>query len=157
MSNIVKRVWKDLISQPLFQLNDHLWVAWHVQHDYVAGSDVFFHVHWLSDGADVTHAVAWQFTYFHAKGHNQAAFALGGAGTVVTASQVSGGQYRHMITETAAVTISGLEPDSVIQCEVKRVANGGVDSADNIFGFQSDLHYEADVIGTPNRTPPFYT
>lgn len=179
MSHLVKRVWRDLIcpfqvppsgasiptvtqigsspiSQPLFQLNDHLWVAWHVQHDYVLGSDVYFHVHWLADGTNVN-TVKWQFTYYHAKGHNQASFSLGGAGTVVTATQASGGQYRHMITETAAVTISGLEPDSVIQCEVKRVTNGGTDNTDGIFGFQADLHYEADVIGTPNRTPNFYT
>lgn len=39
----------------------------------------------------------------------------------------------------------------------KRVTNGGTDNTDGIFGFQADLHYEADVIGTPNRTPNFYT
>jgi hypothetical protein len=37
---------------------------------------------------------------------------------------------------------------------VKRV---WTDNTDGIFGFQADLHYEADVIGTPNRTPNFYT
>lgn len=177
MSNIVKRVWKDLIcpfqvpaagatipvvtqidasaiSMPLFQVNDQLWVSWHMQHDYVLGSDVFFHVHWLATGTNVQ-PVKWQFTYYHAKGHDQASFAFGG-GTVVSAQQASSAQYRHMITETAAVTISGLEPDSAILCEVKRVTNGGTDNTDNVFAFQGDLHYEADVIGTKNRTPPFY-
>src|SRR5512147_3014592 len=106
MSNVHQRVWRDLlvplvppasglsiptvtqiggsvISMPLWAINDQMWVAWHVQHDYVLGTDVYFHVHWLADGTNAQ-TVKWQFSYFHAKGHDQAAFGLGGAATVIS-------------------------------------------------------------------------
>lgn len=179
MSNVHQRVWRDLlvplvppasgltiptvtqvagsvISMPLWAIDDRMWVAWHVQHDYVVGTGVHFHVHWLADGTSAN-SVRWQFSYFHAKGHGQAAFGFSGAASVLTVDQASAAQYQHMIAESAAVAISGLEPDSVILCEVRRVANGGTDNTDNVFGFQADLHYQADAIGTKNRTPNFYS
>lgn len=152
---VVTQIASSAISAPLWALNDQMWVFWHIQHDYALGTDIHFHVHWLADGTNVN-TVKWQFTYYHAKGHGQAAFALGGGGTVVSATQASAGQYYHMIAETAGVSIAGLEPDSVIACEIKRVTNGGTDNTDNIFGFQADLHYLASEIGTRNKSPNFY-
>lgn len=152
---VVTQIAASAISMPLWQLDDELWVAWHIQHDYAIGTDVYMHVHWLADGTNVN-TVRWEFTYYHAKGHGQAAFALGGAGTTVTATQASAGQYFHMIAETAAVTVSGLEPDSVILSRIRRITNGGTDNTDGIFGFQADLHYQAARVGTKNRTPDFY-
>lgn len=153
---VVTQVASSAISLPLWAIDDRLWVPWHIQHDYALGTDIFMHMHWLADGTNVN-TVRWQFSYYHAKGHNQASFALGGAATVVTATQASGGQYRHMITETAAVTIAALEPDSMVLCEIRRITNGGTDNSDNIFGFMADLHYQAAVLGTKNRVPNFYT
>jgi hypothetical protein len=152
----VSQVGSSPVSMPKFDINDHAFVSWHIPHKYALNTDVYFHMHWLSAGVDVTRAVKWQFTYYHAKGHNQAAFALGGAGTVISAQEVSGGQYRHMITETTAITIAGLEPDSVVLCEIKRITNGGTDNTDDIFGFQADIHHQCDALGTKNRAPDFY-
>ena len=145
------------ISMPKFNVGDLVWVSWHIQHDYDPGTDVYFHMHWLPDGTN-TKPVRWEFTYYHAKGHDQAAFPLGGGGTVVTATQAPPGvAFQHMITETAAITITGLETDSMVLCRIRRVANGGTENTAGIFGFQADLHYQMGVGGTLNRSPGFYT
>lgn len=145
------------ISMPLWQINDQMWVAWHMQHDYALSTPVYFHVHWLVDGVS-TNTVKWEFNYYHAKGHNQAAFPLGGAGTIITAEQAaSGTAFKHMITETSGVTITALEPDSVILARIRRITNGGTDNPNNVFGFMTDLHYQANTPGTKNRSPNFYT
>jgi hypothetical protein len=138
-------------------VNDQLWTSWHINHDYKVGTDIHFHMHWFADGTN-TAVVKWEWTFAHARGHNQEAFPLGGAGTVITAQEAAQGtQYRHMITESVAVTVPNLEPDSMILARLRRVTNGGTDNANVICGFQSDLHYQADTPGTKNRTPNFYT
>jgi hypothetical protein len=145
---------------PQWAVNDQTWVQWHINHDYVPGSSIYFHFHWTTDGTS-TNTTKWQFTYYHARGHQQEAFspALNGAGTVVTVTQAAQGTaYYHMVAETAAVTIANLEPDSIILCEIKRITNGGTDNADRVFGLMgqsADLHYLSSRPGTKNRAFPF--
>lgn len=154
---VLTTVGSSVIRHPAWAINDQLWTDWHIQHDYAPGTDVYFHMHWHSSGTN-TAVVVWEFTYYHARGNNQDNFAFGGAGTVVTASQAAHGTaYRHMITETAAITIANLEPDSMLCTRIRRITNGGTDNADTIFGFQADLHYQALSIGTKNRVPNFYS
>jgi hypothetical protein len=142
---------------PAWALNDQLWTSWHINHDYKLGTAIHFHMHWFADGTN-TAVVKWEWTFAHARGHNQEAFPLGGAGTVVTAQEAAQGtQYRHMITESVAVVVPDLEPDSMILARIRRVTNGGVDNVNLICGTQSDIHYQADTPGTKNRTPNFYT
>lgn len=148
-----------VIRHPAWAINDQLWTNWHIQHDYDANNptDVYMHMHWHTNGTS-TNTVKWEFTYYHAKGNNQANFDFDGAGTVVTCEQAAHGTaYRHMITETAAITVAGLEPDSMLCTRIRRIANGGTDNADTVFGFQADLHYQASSVGTKNRAPNFYT
>lgn len=154
---VLTLVGASVIRHPAWAINDQLWTDWHIQHDYAPSTDVFFHMHWHTSGTS-TAVVVWEFTYYHAKGNNQGNFAFGGAGTVVLASEAAHGTaYRHMITETAAITIAGLEPDSMLCTRIRRITNGGVDNADTVFGFQADLHYQALSIGTKNRFVPFYS
>lgn len=132
------------------------YVCWHIDHDYAPGTSVYFHVHWHADGTS-TAAVTWEFTYYHARGHNQDNFAFGGAGTTITASQSQpGSAHRHMITETAAVSIPTLEPDSIIACRIRRVTNGGADNSDPIYAAVADVHYQTTDASTMRRSPPFY-
>lgn len=154
---VLTAVGSGVIRHPAWAVGDQLWTDWHIQHDYAPSTDVYFHMHWHTSGTS-TAAVVWEFTYYHAKGNNQGNFAFAGAGTVVLASEAAHGTaYRHMITETAAITIPGLEPDSMLCTRIRRITNGGADNADIIFGFQADLHYQALSIGTKNRFVPFYT
>lgn len=154
---VLTAVGSGVIRHPAWAINDQLWTDWHIQHDYAPGTDVFMHMHWHTSGTS-TAIVKWEFTFYHAKGNNQGNFAFAGAGTVATCQEAAHGTaFRHMITETAAITVSGLEPDSILATRIRRVTNGGTDNADTIFGFQTDLHYQALSIGTKNRTPNFYT
>ena len=128
-----------------FGLSDKCWMSFHMPHDYVLGSDIYFHAHWLADGAD-TNSVKWEFTYSYAHGHDQAAFVLG-TPDVITAEQTMqnpGIQYRHYVTETIAVTIADCEPDGIIEVAIGRITNGGTNNGDNIFLLTCDVHYESN-------------
>ena len=153
---VLTAVGSGVIRHPAWAINDQLWTDWHIQHDYTPGTDVHMHMHWHTSGTS-TAIVTWEFTFYHAKGNNQGNFDFDGAGTVITCQEAAHGTaYRHMITETAAITVAGLEPDSMLCTRIRRITNGGVDNADTIFGFQADLHYQATSIGTKNRFVPFY-
>ena len=152
--------WTQIGSGPFsayaFALNDVCWMAFHVPHDIVPNTDIHLHTHWLSDGTD-TEAVRWEYTYTYAKGFNQAAFDT--TGTTVTAEEAaSGTAYQHMVTETAAITISGLsEPDGIVYVRIRRVTNGGTDNTDTIFMLTSDVHYQSTDQSTFGKAPNFYT
>lgn len=151
--------WAQIGSSPFyaysFNVNDFVWFIFHVPHDIVPGFPVFFHTHWITDGTS-TAAVVLEYTYTYAKGFNQANF--DSVGTVVTASQAAAGTaYRHMVTETAAVNISGLtEPDGIIYVRCRRITNGGTDNADGVFMLTSDVHHQSTNTATLNKAPDFY-
>ena len=140
-----------------FDISDWMQFDYHIQHDFVAGSPLYLHVHWLADG---THAstVKWQIDFAVAKGHGQSAFPLASP-TTVTMELASTAQYQHMITEVAdpGLISDELEPDSVVMAVVTRITNGGTDNTDDIFMTMSDLHYRSTSITTKNKVPNFYT
>ena len=139
-----------------FDVNDVCWINFHMPHDYVPGTDIHFHVHWLANGTNVN-TVKWQFTFAYADGFGNGTFPLT-TPTVVTAEEAgSGTAYDHMITETAAVTIAGLEVDGIIKCKITRITNGGTDNTDGIFLQLSDIHYQSTNLPTKNKAPDFYT
>ena len=146
----------------LFAVNDVCWISFHIPHDYVTDIDgagtvspIYLHTHWFPDGTD-TNTVKWQYEYAYANGHNQEAFDF--AGTTVTSEQAPPGtQYQHMVTETAAISVSGMEPDGILYVKMTRITNGGTDNSDNIFVLTLDVHYQSTNIGTKNRSPGFYT
>jgi hypothetical protein len=138
-----------------FAINDECWATFHVDHDYKPGTGVYLHVHWTSDNTS-TNTVRWEFTYTIAKGHNQSNFNL--TGTVVTATGTPHGTaWRHYVTETAEITSSEIEPDSLIHVRIKRITNGGTDNTNGIFCLKTDAHYFADRLATPNKSPDFYS
>jgi hypothetical protein len=139
-----------------FAVSDEVWIHYHIPHDYVKGTPVYFHAHWLPNGTN-TNSVKWQWEYSYAQGHNQAAFNLGSSTTITAEQTVGGTQYQHYITETAAETIADMEPDGIIMAHVSRITNGGTDNTDGIFLLLSDIHYKSSGLPTPNRAPNFYT
>ena len=138
-----------------FAVGDELWMNFHLPHDYILGTDIFFHVHWLPDGTNAN-SVKWQFEYAYAKGHNQAAYNIGSTTTVTAEQTVGGTQYQHYVTETTAQTITGLEPDGMIMVHISRITNSGFDNTAGIFMQTADVHYLSNNLGTINRSPDFY-
>lgn len=151
--------WAQIGASPFFAykfaIGDMAWFAFHIPHDIVPGADIHFHAHWITDGTS-TAPVKWEWTYAYAKGFNQGNFNING--TVVAAEEAAADSaYRHMVTETAAVSIPGLtEPDGIIYVRLRRVTNGATDNANGIFLLTSDIHYQTTDASTYGKAPNFY-
>ena len=137
-----------------FAVNDECWIPYHVPHNYVPGTDIYFHVHYIKDGTNVQ-PVKWEFNYIHAKGHQQQAFTM--AGTTVTVEQTpEAAAWTHQIAETVAQTLTGLEVDSMIYMRMRMITNGATENTDGIYVLTADLHYQSTGKPTLNKAPNFY-
>jgi hypothetical protein len=131
--------------------------VYHIPHDYVPGTDIFFHMHWSNAAATPnTGNVVWGFEYSFAKGFNQEAFP---ATTTVTVTQASPAtRYQHMVAETAAISIPTLEVDGLLLVRAYRDAAAGGDTCtDAVFGHTADIHYQSTNMATKAKAPNFYT
>lgn len=139
----------------MFEVGDYAFVqAFHVNHDVKVGGKAYVHVHWSTDGVD-TALVRWEFQISRALGHNQAYFGAETSYFVQQAGHV--GAWRHMIAEVdIADALTLTEPDELLLVTLRRVTNGAVDNADQVFALTVDFHYESDRDTTPNKAPAFY-
>lgn len=130
--------------------------TWHVPHDMVPGSQLHFHTHFANPAAAPnTGNILWKFEYSFAKGFNQAAFSSTVTVPVLIAG--SGTQLQHMIAETPALTLSGLEVDSLILCRVYRDAADPLDTCtDAVSLLTTDVHYQSTNMSTKGKAAPFY-
>lgn len=138
-----------------FSVGDYVELdPFHVDHDVKPGGQALIHVHWSPNGIN-PQPVRWQFKISRAKGHQQAAF---GVPQTLTVTQTpSGIAWQHMVAEVGEVDALILtEPDELLLVNLYRVANGGTENTDNIFGLTVDFHYQTDRDNTPNRAPDFY-
>jgi len=150
---------------------DEVFTEYHLDHDYVEGTDVFIHCHWAQDTVDTGGTasapgdVKWYFEVTYAKGHQQQAFVANVTTSVVQTA--SGTQYMHNIAEVqlsaasptaAQIDTDDLEPDGLFLCRVYRDAADAADTLDQPpFLLFVDLHYQSSNIGTKNKAPGFYT
>lgn len=133
-----------------------VYVNYHIPHDYVPGTDLYFHTHWANAAAiPNTGNVIWGFEYSYARGHQQQAFA---APTTVTVTQACDAtRYWHHIAETTIVTIPNIEPDGLIMMRVYRDAAAVGDTlTDTAFLLMTDVHYQSTNIATKQKSPNFY-
>lgn len=133
-----------------------VFMTFHVPHDYVPGTDIYFHAHWSNAAATPnTGSVVWGFDYSFAKGFNQAAFP--GLTTITVTQACPATRYQHNIAETAAVTISGMEVDGLILVRAYRKAADAADTCtDAVFLHTIDIHYQSNNMATKNKAPSFY-
>lgn len=138
-----------------FKVNDECWLSFHIPHDYVPGTQLYMHVHWMPSGTD-GNTVKWQFDYTYARGHGQQAFNIGTLTTATALSAAPTLQYQHMVSETVGQTIANCEPDGIVYVHIKRITNGATDNANSIFVLKADVHYQTTGIGTKSKSPNFY-
>jgi hypothetical protein len=135
------------------------WHQSHIQHDFKLGSKVYPHVHWIP-ATSGTGNVVWNVSWTAAKGHGQGAFDFANPTTFQIIQAAPGVAYQHMIAEASeaqAVSISGMEPDTVICWRVWRdPADAGDTYAADVFSNFFDIHYEVDRVATVGRSPNFY-
>lgn len=147
-----------------FSVNDECQHTFHIPHEYVAGTDVFAHIHWSHNSATITTG-APTFTYYasYAKGHNQAAFSADVTGTISENASLT--QYQQMVTEVqlsaatpgaSQIDSDNLEPDGIIMFHTVLTANT-MDGGALPFIHHIDLHFQTTGIGTKSKTPNFYT
>lgn len=181
--------WKDLVSEPHTHgaaLNDpsetavtgsfykaleftnagaasqkEVYISFHIGHDYMMGSRLYPHVHWITNNTDTT-VCRWGFQYSVAKGHQQQAFFTeGGGSTTVYVNQTkSATAYMHHIAEVSdadAIPATNLEPDSVIIMRIFRDSDNAADTfTGSAWVTNVDCHYLADRHATPNKAPAFF-
>lgn len=157
------------IGQYSFALNDLFDSEFHLPHDYLPGSDLYWHLHWSHNGTGITGNVVFTCYATYAKGYNQAAFPAEIAPTITynTVDIATTPQYQHRIDEiqlstpggaAALLNTTNLEVDGVILITTK-VTTLPTITAGNLFVHYADLHYQSNgVMGTKQRTgPAFYT
>lgn len=151
--------WSQIGSGPFygykFAVGDECWMCFHIPHDIVPSSDIHLHTHYLTDGTN-TNSVKWQYVYTYAKGFDQENFSATGT-TITSETTPPGSAYRHMVSETAAITIATLtEPDGLIYVHISRITNGGTNNTDGVFMLTSDVHYQSTGLATKGKAPNFY-
>lgn len=150
-----------------FAVNDEAWMNFHLNHDYVEGTDLYLHFHWSHNSAIVTGgSVTWGADITYSKGHDQAAFSVTVNPTVV--GNASTTQYQHIITEVqisdsspsaTQIDTDNLEIDGLLMVRVYLSANNITSSGavPDPFLHYVDVHYQSSGIGTKQKAPDFYT
>jgi hypothetical protein len=140
------------IKQYKMAIGDSVYMTAHVDHDWLVGSNAFFHVHWSPSGTNAQ-PVWWEVNYTIAKGHQQAAFPA--EDQIILKQTPEGTAWTHQIVEDTA-GFSLVETDSLLLFEVKRITNGATDNTDDIFLLTCDLHYQVGQAATVSRSPDFF-
>ena len=131
-------------------------VAFHINHDYALGTEIFPHVHWTNKVPGETGTVRWGVDLLVAQGHQQDNF-NGVIDTIYIEQAGVGGTLDHMVAESSVGFYDPrLEPDTLVYCRIFRDSGHPNDTAGNVYGLTIDMHYQLDDVGTPSRSPDFY-
>jgi hypothetical protein len=135
---------------------NEVFFVFHVPHDWVPSTAIYFHAHWSNAAAAPnTGNVVWKFDYSFAKGFGQEAFPAIQTAEVTAASPAV--RYTHNVSETAAVTIALMEVDGLILVRGYRDAANVLDTcSDAVFLHTMDIHYQSTNMATKNKAPSFY-
>ena len=137
-------------------VNERLTNIYHIPHDFVEGTDLFFHVHHLPTSASPSGTVTWRFHFQYSQGYQFGQFSNTDLTQDVTIDlgAVSAVQYDHIINEGAAIndaTVgSVIRTDGIFIVTIERLATADSNTANQIF-LELDLHYKSDKSATVNR------
>jgi hypothetical protein len=157
------------IRDYFFAAGQQLDVLIHVPHDYVAGTDVFLHVHWSHNGTAISGNFVATCRHIYAKGHNQAIFPAEKTVTITwpTVNIATTPQYIHRVDEVQLSSAGGsatlmdtalIEPDGVfmINMDVTTIPTITGSAQNKPCVFFVDIHYQSTGIGTKAKAPNFY-
>ena len=152
-----------------FGTSDVMEIVFHVPHDYVPGTDMYIHVHWLHNGTAISGSLVVDMVHTYAKGHNQQIFPAEKTVTltVSTPDIATIPRYVHRTDEIQLSSNGGsgtlmdsaqLEVDGIIMVHLalttKPTITGGT-SAD-VFIPSVDIHYQTTGVNTKQKAPNFY-
>jgi hypothetical protein len=143
--------------------------TFHMPHDYLPGSDLYYHIHWSHTGTSISGDAVFTTVFTSARGHNQENFAATVTNTITYATTdiITTPQYRHRIDEIqlsanspsgSQIANSTLEPDSLIIMTLTMTTLPTIGGGGGLFIHFTDLHYQTtNIKGTKNKAPNFYT
>lgn len=150
------------IKKYQFKVGDHSFHQFHLPHDYLPGSDLYIHVHWTHNSAEVLGGqTTWSFEATYAKGYNQSQFNTPVTTTVT--QQVVTTPLTHQIAETKLSTLGGtgglldsaaIETDGLVL--VKTTLQASTLAVDP-FMMYCDIHYQSTGRPTKNKNADFWT
>lgn len=154
------------VGQFAFVANDVCDFEFHIPHDYVVGTDLYFHVHWSHTGTSISGNAVFDIFYTYAKGHDQAIFPAEKQLTITYATTdiSTTPQYRHRIDEvimtgaSATATLTDrddIEVDGLILATLKLNTLPTIGSG-SLFVHTCDIHYQSTNLATINKAPNFY-
>jgi len=134
----------------------HITFIYHVPHDFVEGSDLFFHIHHLPTAVSPSGTVDWTVHYQYAQGYQFGTFSGTDLDSFMTVdlTATSALQYDHMITEglaiNDAVVGSVIRTDGIFIATLYRHATTDTSVDAEIF-LEMDMHYLSDGTKTVNK------
>jgi hypothetical protein len=137
-------------------------VNFHINHDYIAGTMIYPHVHWVTPTTS-TGTVRWGVEYTLARRADDTGLThFGPTQTLYIENTITDGadaQYKHMVNESAdggGIDGTDLKVDCLVMCRFFRDAAHVNDTYPDPVGLLTvDIHYECDIFATPLRGPPF--
>lgn len=151
-----------------FIANDVSDFVYHIPHDYVPGTDIYFHVHWSHTGTTVSGNAVFDAFYTIAKRDTGAAFPAEKQLTITydTVNVATTPRYSHRVDEVqmsaaaATATLAAnaeIEVDGLILVTLKLRTLPTIGGGGKLFVHTCDIHYQSDNMATKNRAPNFYT
>lgn len=139
----------------------YLYFTFHVPHDYKAGSDVYFHVHYTNAWTTNTSTGNVRFAILTSIfPSNSASKITYNYNTVYPEtknfSALENG--KAIIAETADAYMGGdIRVDDLILCRLTRDNTVGSNYAEKIWVQLVDIHYQSNKNGTKDKVAPFYS
>jgi hypothetical protein len=149
-----------------FTTNDVCDFVYHIPHDYVPGTDLFFHVHWSHNGTSISGNAVFDVFHSYSKGHNQAEFPAEKQLNLAVSTPNIGTvpRYRHRVDEIimsgadATATLMDrdlVEVDGLILATLRMTTLPTIGSG-ILFIHTCDIHYQSSNMATVNKAPNFY-
>lgn len=142
--------------------NTYCYFSYHIPHDYIPNTDLFFHVHHSVNLANLTGNIYFQVQAFYGKSGS----ALNSTTATTTITQAVQPQYQHVVSETQLSNNGGtggllntnlIETDGLLFV-ILRVQNNNANytlsNKGALYIHQADIHY-LSTIGTKNKVAPF--
>ena len=116
-------------------------------HSWDEGTDIFPHVHWVSDGTDITNSVTWSLDYTWGNIGDD----FGITPTIINNNVKSNGLKIQNINNISGSGISGSgkKISSILLCLLTRLGITDTNN-DDVFLLAFDVHYEINTIGSRN-------
>lgn len=152
-NNPTLTVFKGNIQLLTFAINDYVYFNYEILHGYREGSNLSAHIHWATQGTDITDRyVKWEVEFTIANAKIVAPFdSLFPTETIVTAETIipaNTGSIAHIIASFGSVAGIGLKIGAYICGRIRRIAASSTAPTSNPFGITLGFHYEQDTGGS---------